>query len=50
MNAKQKIDGEIFSLVGILKNRNIFDLFLQQNISGSAIYKVIKYCNGRNKK
>ena len=44
MNAKQIIRAEIFSLVGIIKNRNIVDLFLQRNISRSIIYRAIKDC------
>ena len=45
MNAKQKNCGEIFSLVGIMTNRNIVDRFLKRNISWSTIYRAIKDCN-----
>ena len=45
MNAKQIIRAEIFSLVGIMTNRNIVDLFLQRNLSWLTTYRAIEDCN-----
>ena len=44
MNAKQKIREHIFSLLGILTNRNIVDSLLQRNISRSTIDRAVKDC------